>query len=155
MIIEFNAGKRSPYDRIFSNFVPCKIKVNGDIYSTVEHAFQALKSHDSEHRAFVRVASRPGEAKRRGRAARLRDDWEEVKYPIMVALLYLKFQDAVLQNELLATEDAMIVENAAAWDDCVWGIGRGGTGKNLLGKALMEVRDLIKKKQEPDMTVLA
>jgi ribA/ribD-fused uncharacterized protein len=39
---------------------------------------------------------------------------------------------------LLGTDDEELVENAPS--DYYWGCGKDGTGKNMLGKILMEVR---------------
>lgn len=74
--------------------------------------------------------------------------WEENRFIIVVEGNYLKFsQDEELRNKLLATGDRELVE--ASPRDRVWGVGFGAKnagfrrdrwGLNLLGKALMEVR---------------
>ena len=71
----------------------------------------------------------------------------------MVEVLKAKFQRADLRKILLATEDRTLVE--ASPYDRIWGVGlavedsrildeRKWRGQNLLGKALMEVRDYYK-----------
>lgn len=72
----------------------------------------------------------------------------------MVEVLTVKFeQNPRLKDYLLATGDAVLVE--AAPKDRLWGIGMGENnldvenpkkwlGRNLLGKALMQVRDQLK-----------
>lgn len=69
----------------------------------------------------------------------------------MLDVLRAKFsQNPALKDYLVATGDAILVE--AAPKDKIWGIGMGENnpdvgdskkwnGRNLLGKALMEVRD--------------
>ncbi len=47
-------------------------------------------------------------------------------------------QNPELLEQLLATGDAELVENSPV--DYFWGIGADGSGKNTLGKLLMEVR---------------
>ena len=47
-----------------SNFYACVITLEGVDYSTVEHAFQAAKTHDLEERYQVQIADSPGKAKR-------------------------------------------------------------------------------------------
>ena len=47
-------------------------------------------------------------------------------------------QHAEIREVLLGTGDAEIIENAPG--DYYWGIGSRGTGKNMLGIILMEVR---------------
>ncbi|MCW3060810.1 MAG: hypothetical protein JWQ02_2631, partial [Capsulimonas sp.] len=47
-----------------------------------------------------------------------------------------------LREMLLSTGDEEIVENAPG--DYYWGIGKDGSGKNMLGKILEEVRAKLK-----------
>ncbi len=57
----------------------------------------------------------------------------------MKKALRAKFtQHQDLKKVLLETGDAEIIENAPG--DYQWGCGRTGTGLNLLGKALMDIR---------------
>lgn len=80
--------------------------------------------------------------------------WNEVKEAKMKQGLYLKFtQDLNLKRSLLNTGDKYIGE-AAFWDR-EWGLGQNiencyktplnQLGKNLLGKCLMEIREIISK----------
>lgn len=78
--------------------------------------------------------------------------WNAEKYQIVVDGNYLKFtQDEELKAQLLETGDKELVE--ASPYDRIWGIGfrateapeqRQNWGSNLLGKAIMEVRDRIR-----------
>jgi ribA/ribD-fused uncharacterized protein len=131
------------YD-FLSNFHPSPIEVDGIVYSTVEHAFQAAKTFDLEEKQAVAQAATPGIAKRKGRKVQLRPDWEQVKVGIMEELVRLKFTTHATQREqLLATGDAELVEGNT-WKDTFWGVCRG-KGRNALGKILMKVRsDLAK-----------
>lgn len=109
------------------------------IYKTVEHYFQAMKAttrEDHDSVAFCRSASI---AKMRGRAIKLRPDWESVKYEVMVAALREKFKIPYFRDELLDTGEAIIREDSPT--DFVWGYRNDG--QNLLGKALMQVREEI------------
>jgi N-glycosidase YbiA len=47
-----------------------------------------------------------------------------------------------LRELLLGTGDEEIVENAPG--DAYWGCGADGTGKNMLGKILVEVRETLR-----------
>lgn len=81
--------------------------------------------------------------------------WNKFKYYFMKKGLHLKFnQNEDLAQFLLSTGDLVLVE-AAPWDKS-WGCGTGyddertfdpaqWQGDNLLGKALMEVREELKK----------
>ena len=124
------------YD-FLSNFHPSPIEVDGVVYPTVEHAFQAAKTFDRTEKQSVAEAATPGLAKRIGRKVRLRPDWEQVKIGIMEDLVRLKFTThADLREKLLATGDAQLVEGNT-WNDRFWGVCRG-QGRNELGQSTME-----------------
>ena len=126
------------YD-FLSNFHPSPIEVDGVVYPTVEHAFQAAKTFDRTEKQSVAEAATPGLAKRLGRKVRLRPDWERVKVGIMEDLVRLKFTThADLREKLLATGVAGLIEGNT-WNDRFWGVCRG-QGRNELGKILMRVR---------------
>ena len=55
-----------------SNFYPVLVEMEGEVYPSVEHAFQAAKTLDVKKRAEIRAASRPGKAKQFGRSLKLR-----------------------------------------------------------------------------------
>ncbi len=125
-----------------SNFFYSPFEYDGEIYSTVEHAFQAAKTFDSEQRQSIRQADSPAQAKYLGRAVPLRPDWEQVKFDIMLALLKQKFAQTDLRQKLLNTGDSDLIEGNT-WGDKVWGciLYKGQwIGQNNLGKLLMKVR---------------
>jgi ribA/ribD-fused uncharacterized protein len=121
-----------------SNFYSSPIQYEGIVYPTVEHMFQALKALDVETRKKIANAATPGQAKRLGRSVALREDWEEVKVDVMRTALQLKFSNPALRAKLIATGDAELIEGNT-WNDRFWGVCRG-TGKNMLGLLLMELR---------------
>lgn len=123
-----------------SNFYLCPVELEGVIYPSAEHAFQAAKVLDPHVRAFIRDARTPREAKHLGRRVVLRPQWEQVKIPYMIAVLMGKFQkSATLLPALLATHPRYL-EEGNTWKDHFWGVCNG-YGENQLGKALMQVRD--------------
>ena len=129
--------------RFLSNFAPVYFGVvlDGETYPTVEHAYQAAKTFDAKERTFIRMLSKPGQAKRAGRSVRLRGDWDAVKLDIMLHLLRQKFGNARLRDALLATGDSELVEGNY-WGDTFWG-KCAGVGDNHLGRLLMQVREEI------------
>jgi ribA/ribD-fused uncharacterized protein len=126
----------------FSNFAGFPIEVDGRTWPTSEHYFQAQKFLAAEHQEAIRQAKSPMIAARMGRDRKrpLRKDWESAKDDIMRAAVRAKFtQHAELAAELLATGDAVIVEHTER--DRYWGDGGDGSGRNRLGRILMEVRE--------------
>lgn len=127
--------------RWLSNFWPAPVTLDGVTYPSVENAYQAAKTQDTTLRIpFQHYTST--EAKRNGRKLPIRPDWEQIKLPLMRALVAAKFAHPTLRAQLLATEDAFIAEGNY-WRDTFWGI-YNGTGTNHLGRILMEVRQTIR-----------
>ncbi len=133
--------------KFLSNFFPSTVTSTDyrdhNVYPTVEHAYQASKSIDPVVREKICAAPTPGMAKKAGRAAGLRPDWEDVKLRIMLDLLRDKFSGS-LGAALLATEDEQLIEGNT-WGDRFWGV-YNGMGENHLGRLLMQVRDELREK---------
>lgn len=126
--------------RFLSNFSPAPVILDGVVFPTVEHAYQAAKTLDPSTRTRIRACFSPGMAKRVGQTAPLRPDWEELKLDVMRDLLVQKFSlNAERWALLKATKPRQIVE-ANWWGDTFWGVFRG-RGWNHLGRLLMEIRD--------------
>jgi N-glycosidase YbiA len=126
----------------FSNFAAYPIKLKGKVWPTSEHYFQAQKFAGTEHEESIRRETSPMIAARMGRdrKKKLRPDWERVKDSIMREAVLAKFtQHHDLKEKLLSTEDALLVEHTE--NDNYWGDGGDGSGKNMLGKILMSVRE--------------
>jgi ribA/ribD-fused uncharacterized protein len=108
---------------------------------------------DEETRAQILTAGSPKAAKELGRRVKRFDEqeWERVRFGLVVEGNLAKFsQNAGLGRFLLSTVDKVLVEASPV--DRIWGIGmaaddeqsenpEGWRGLNLLGFALMEVRD--------------
>jgi len=133
----------------FSNFSRHSVKLKGKLWLTSEHYFQAQKFVDTPHEEEVRVeALTPMQAAKMGRehSRPLRKDWETVKDDIMREVVYAKFtQHKALKETLLATGDALLIEHTV--NDSYWADGGDGSGKNMLGIILMEVRERIRKEE--------
>lgn len=129
--------------RFLSNFWFAEVTIYNVTYPTVEHAYQAMKSGDPAYQHRVQTAKGPKEAKDLGKKAVLRPDWEQVKVDYMKYLVWEKFsKHQGLKDKLLATGDAELIEGNT-WGDTFWGVCRG-TGQNMLGKILMEVRTMLR-----------
>ncbi|MGV3662028.1 MAG: NADAR family protein [Prosthecobacter sp.] len=138
-------------------------EVEGVQYATAEHFMMAEKARlfgDAETLAEILVAQSPAIAKKLGRKVSGFDDarWLAARWDIVVRGNRAKFsQHAGLREFLLHTGDRILVE--ASPYDRIWGIGMAATdtnaenpaqwkGLNLLGFALMEVREHLNKAQQ-------
>lgn len=133
----------------FSNFSKHGFELDGKFWPTSEHYFQAQKFVGSNFEEEVRLAKTPMEAAKMGRDRNkpLRQDWEQVKDELMKKAVLLKFRTHEdIRNILISTGNEEIVEQTS--DDYYWGCGTNGTGKNMLGKILMEVRTILGDNQQ-------
>jgi ribA/ribD-fused uncharacterized protein len=139
-------GRRMPYFE-FSNFYRAPLTIDGKVWKTSEHYYQAMKfDGHPDHVEAVRQTDTPMKAANMGRERHrpLRQDWEEVKDSVMYDALMAKFtQHEKLNKLLLETGDAILVEHTK--NDSYWGDGGDGSGKNMLGKLLMVLRDDLNK----------
>ena len=138
-------------------------EVDGIRYATAEHFMMAEKArlfHDEATLSKIIDARSPAIAKKLGRQVASFDDqiWRQHRYEIVVRGNRAKFsQHEELKTFLLQTGDRLLVE--ASPFDRIWGIGMAAIdpnaekpqfwkGLNLLGFALMEVRELLLKDQQ-------
>jgi len=143
----------------FSQWWLSSFEVDRIIYKTAEHWMMAKKAelfNDNEVLEKILQANSPAEAKKLGREVKNYNDklWLENRFEIVKQGNYHKFsQHAALKAFLINTKDRVLVEASPV--DPIWGIGMASDhkdvlnpekwkGLNLLGFALMEVRDELK-----------
>jgi len=129
----------------FSNFSAHGFELDGKYWKTSEHYFQAMKFEGTAYADKVREARSPKQAAELGRRRDfpLRKDWEKVKDDVMRQAVLKKFQTHDdIRELLLSTGDEELVEKTTG--DYYWGCGTDGTGKNMLGKILVEIRTQLK-----------
>lgn len=128
--------------RWLSNFWKAQVSLDGMVFPTVENAYQAAKEREGDRRVLYQRIT-PWQAKRVGRHANLRPDWEDVKLGVMRDLVRQKFlRHDSLATQLFETGDVYIFEGNT-WGDTYWGVCCG-EGENNLGKIIMAVRDELK-----------
>jgi N-glycosidase YbiA len=126
-----------------SNFHRCDQVVDGLIYPTNEHYYQAQKAISPEFRRWIRLAPNPylamksGRLLRAGKEGELRPDWEAEKLSIMEIGTRAKYCNQALRLRLLQTENAYLFENSPT--DDFWG-GYLPNSKNHLGNIIMKIR---------------
>lgn len=143
MAILFYSTSETPYG-CFSNFSAHGFDLDGVWWPTSEHYFQAQKFIGTIYVERLRQLVTPNEAARYGRkrSLPLRADWNEVKDEIMLKAVLRKFEvHDTIRAILLGTDDEMLVENTS--HDYYWGCGTDGSGLNMLGKTLMQVRQIL------------
>jgi ribA/ribD-fused uncharacterized protein len=143
----------------FSQWWDSPFVVDGVTYKTAEHWMMAKKAtlfNDNEILERIIQVNSPAEAKKLGREVRNYVDsvWLENRYEIVRQGSFHKFsQNLDLRTFLMNTKERILVEASPV--DAIWGIGMAGDhkdiynpekwqGLNLLGFALMEVRDELK-----------
>ncbi len=132
----------------FSNFSLHGVELKGVWWLTTEHYFQAQKFAGTHHEEEVRLIKTPKQAAEAGRDLKrpLRTDWEQVKDDVMREAVRQKFRThKEIQRILLETGEEELIENAPG--DYYWGIGADGSGKNMLGQILIEVRNELRQEQ--------
>jgi DNA-directed RNA polymerase II subunit RPB2 len=139
--IEFN-GKSTKYKE-FGTYFPMKLVIEGKMWPTVEHYFQAMKYvNNPVYQEEIRKAKTPAAAKKLGKSAEatMREDWNTNREAVMMTANKEKFSDRhpQLKQLLIDTGDAILL-NASPQDN-FWGIGRKRQGRNKLGKILMQLR---------------
>jgi ribA/ribD-fused uncharacterized protein len=143
----------------FSQWWLSVFTVEGIEYRTAEHWMMAEKARlfkDADMLMEILKTEKPAAAKAFGREIKDFDPsvWDAQKREIVVQGNVHKFsQNPALKDFLLKTGDKIIIEASPV--DHIWGIGLAADnplalnpetwrGQNLLGFALMEVRDLLK-----------
>ena len=141
-----------------SQWYQCPFVVEGQYYNCTEQYMMAEKARifgDEEIRQQILAEYSQMAMKKLGRKVRNYDDeiWKEKRFDVVVKGNIAKFsQNEKLLDFLLSTDDKILVE--ASPKDTFWGIGldessfeaiqpRKWIGENLLGFALMEVRDIL------------
>ena len=132
----------------FTNFYDrASFRLNGDIWKTSEHYFQAQKfvkgsvqynavrDASTARAVFTLANGRNGTYK-----SQIRSDWHSIKQQVMKDGLIAKFtQNKYVADLLRDTDIATLVEDAGA-NDVIWGAGQDMNGQNKLGLLLMEIR---------------
>ena len=160
--IFFNSHKPNKNSEIdkncLSQFWKCEFIENEIEYSSTEQYMMAKKAElfgDKDIWEEILNTDSAYEIKKLGRKVRNFNEntWEKSRYKIVINGNHLKFtQNKELKDFLIATNDSILVE--ASQYDTIWGIGMKEShkdienpykweGLNLLGFALMKVRDKV------------
>ena len=123
-----------------SPFSAHEVVIDGVMYKTAEHAYQALRMKP-EARAEIMNSTSPLEAWRRAQAAKENNQIDESvdKLELMEKIFRAKLKqhsDVREILELTGTHELLKVYDT----DYYWGTGAVGTGENQMGKLWMKLR---------------
>lgn len=156
-----NSSKNAVSKACFSQWYFSPFSIDGVDYATAEHYMMACKAklfNDEDSFEKILKATTPTQAKAFGRQVKNFQDslWDAHCSEIVRTGNFAKFsQHKALGDFLLATGDRVLVEASPV--DRIWGIGLAEDaenitnpltwkGKNLLGFALMAVRERLKQR---------
>jgi len=142
---------------LLSNFFCVPLELDGDVWKSAEHYYQAMKFSNScsieaglvmkeiAAQSSAEEAARVGRKMQASNPNLVRQDWDEAKLGIMGKALRVKFAVGTPAWRLL---QSTCVEGLPACRlieysprDSFWGEGFDGSGLNWLGTILMEIRE--------------
>lgn len=156
----------APPNGCLSQWAPAAFEIDGERYPTAEHYMMAAKARlfgDEEARTRILASPDPRAAKALGRGVRgfSSERWAMHREAVVLAANLAKFgQDPQLEAFLLSTAPDTLAE--ASPHDAIWGIGLAADhpdasdparwpGRNLLGRTLMKVRDILATRRHLDI----
>jgi ribA/ribD-fused uncharacterized protein len=162
-VLFWKTAKGSISSGCFSQWQYSPFVIDNREYLYAEQFMMAEKARlfdDGETLEKILGANNPRAMKSLGRLVKNfnADRWEEAKYRIVLYGNYYKFmQNEELKNYLISTNEKVLVE--ASPYDKIWGIGLDANdkraynpnewrGENLLGFAIMEIRNMIRNNQD-------
>ena len=144
-------NSRTLYFDIFSNFYEEPLEINGEFWKSGEHFYQAAKfaknglQEDANIYRLIVEAETPGTAKRLADeyfsdANKARSHQTLRTFVAMATMLNVKFAPGTLaRKRLMQTGTLELIHLSGS--DFFWGQNRKSEGHNLLGRALMQIRD--------------
>ena len=147
---------------IYNNSHPCEINYAGMKFTSAEDMFLFMKSiyfhrEDLLYKLFKSSSAEGSKSVFEELKQLTNSNWEDIRHSFMRMVIYTKFMsDPKLKEDMLSDKYEGKHFVYADPFDTIWGIGLSEAdqrvedrscwkGKNLLGKALDEVRELIKR----------
>lgn len=146
--VQFYRANEKPYGA-FSNLHRKSMFFEDETFPTAEHAYQAGKARRPEVKEWLLAAPSPALVAMAAHGLYYWDiapGWSKSKFDRMRNVLWAKFtQHEDLRDLLLSTGDLRLVESTTVDTPVnrLWG-EVNGTGRNMLGCLLMEVRQAIR-----------
>jgi ribA/ribD-fused uncharacterized protein len=125
------------------NFYRARMFIYGRWWNWVEAPYQARKTFVPAEIEAIWNAPKPMEARTIGQSVTMTPDWDHIKRAVMKECCLAKFlQHPDLRRQLMETGTEELIEDSPV--DAYWGCGKDGTGQNVLGQVLMELREELK-----------
>lgn len=133
--------------RFLSNFFMHSVFYKGEEFKSNEHAYQYRKTDSPMWKEAIKDCASPSEARKQGRMAPIVDNWDEIKYGLLMDINVVKYQDPILRKKLIETSPYYLIEGNT-WHDNYFGVCSCYLCKhkksfNNLGKILMRIRSEI------------
>lgn len=134
----------------FSNWAPYPIELEGETWKSSEHYYQFKKFEKTDPQYALRIKNAP--TAEEAKILSMENDhypvyWDNIKVDVLRKAVMIKFQSyPELEDLLLSTGDEELIE--ANQDDAFWGEGKDGSGKNMMGRILMETREYLRSKKQ-------
>lgn len=129
-----------------SNMYLQKMVYAGDVWTSAEHCYQAQKfTHIPK--IYKEVCSAVSGNVARDLAKKYKhqrhENWNEVKEELLFDIMKIKFTTIPeMSHKLLATNNAVLIKSVP--DDPFWGVLPDGTGENMMGEMIMNIRTFLK-----------
>lgn len=129
-----------------SPFSAHRIEIWGEIFPTVEHAYQTSRIKPGPERDAIKNAPSPLDAWREGQKWKKNPELmveQFDKYEIMEALFRAKMAQHPDIIDILVESGSRELLKVIETDDD-WGTGKDGSGKNHMGNLWMKLRDEVR-----------
>lgn len=127
-----------PYG-FMGNFYKARFFIYGRWWGFVEAPYQAEKTSIQSEKDEIWAAKKANDSRLLGQKVTMRPDWNEVKRQVMYECCMAKFlQHPELRKQLMETGEEELMEDSPV--DYYWGCGADGSGQNMLGQVLMQIR---------------
>jgi N-glycosidase YbiA len=121
------------------NYYRARMFMYGRWWNWNEAPYQSAKTIVQAEKDAIWEATKANDTRLLGQKVTMRPDWDQVKRTIMKECCLAKFlQHADLRKQLIETGTEELIEDSPV--DWYWGCGKDGTGQNVLGQVLMEIR---------------
>lgn len=121
------------------NFYRARMFIYGRWWNWVEAPYQSAKTPILEEKVSIWKTEKAMESRLLGQKVMMVPNWDQIKRDVMKECCVAKFlQHPELRKQLMDTGNEELIEDSPV--DWYWGCGADGTGQNVLGQVLMEVR---------------